>query len=138
MIALKKTVDTLAADNKHFKMKIGHLEDELASTKNKQMQPIAKNVIHQKPIDPKASATKPLENVSHQKQIDADEELQKVVKVVYQGIKRENIKRTSAEIFQKIHGGVSKSNFEMAVDFLLAKEYITEDANGHLTSATKA
>ena len=106
--------------------------------KNKQEQPIAKNVVYQQQIDPKPSVTKPLESVSHQKQIDADVELQKVVKVVYQGIKRENIKRTSAEIFQKIHEGVSKSDFEMAVDFLLAKEYITEDANGHLTTATKA
>ena len=138
MVALKKTVDTLTADNEHCKMKIEHLEDALASMKNKQKQPMAKNVVHQQPIDPKASVTKPLESVSHQKKIDADVELQKVVKVVYQGIKRENIKRTSAEIFQKVHEGVSKSDFEMAVDFLLAKEYITEDANGHLTMATKA
>ena len=137
IIALKKTVDTLTADNKHCKMKIEHLEDELASMKNKQKQPMAKDVVHQEPIDLKASVAKPLESVPHQKQIDEDVEMQKVVKVVYKGIKRENNKRTSAEIFQKIQEGVSKSDFEMAVGFLLAKEYITEDANSHLTIATK-
>ena len=45
--------------------------------KNKQEQPIAKNVVYQQQIDPKPSVTKPLESVSHQKQIDADVELQK-------------------------------------------------------------
>ena len=64
--------------------------------------------------------------------------MQKVVKVVFKGIKSENIKSTSAEIFKKLHKDVSKSDFEMAVGFLLAKEYITEYANIHLTIAKKA
>ena len=136
MIALKKIVDAVTIDNEHCQVKIKNLEDELASMKTKQKQPMAKNVVQ--PIDPKATVAKPLESVPHQKQIDADVEMQKVVKVVFKGIKSENIKRTSADIFKKLHKDVSKSDFEMAVGFLLAKEYIIEDATSHLTIAKKA
>ena len=100
MIALKKIVDAVTIDNEHCQVKIKNLEDELASMKTKQKQPMAKNVVQ--PIDPKATVAKPLESVPHQKQIDADVEMQKVVKVVFKGIKSENIKCSSADIFKKV------------------------------------
>ena len=51
MIALKKIVDAVTIDNEHCQVKIKNLEDELASMKTKQKQPMAKNVVQ--PIDPK-------------------------------------------------------------------------------------